>query len=663
MILAMLIRMLRLSERLGRLVVLGLAWAGQQFSTWLWESRRWFGDRLSDPLLPTDSARTESQVSSLSGLVVALLLAVVGLIFWSTNPQAQTSPVVRFLAIGPTPSPATPTPPQPSAVEVSGTTFLGMGGTVVFSMFSGAQRDLYALTTGQSAPVRLTASLADDRDPAWSPDGQRIAFASRRDGNWEIYILDVLSGAVTRLTYDLAFEAAPSWSPDGQWLAYEGYYDGNLDIYLIRADGSEGPLPVTRNPGPDFAPAWGPGGRELAYVSVRRGSQDIYLISLDDPDEQKAINLTNTPDIDETHPAWSPDGKLIAYSSRENGILLVSAVPLPSTNLPAAVVGQGTDPAWSPDGSGLIFVAPRADGSLLLTGKLATWETSSRAFALQAPAAGPSWSGAILPTTLRGTLAEAMEAPIVPAFEETLIVEPQPGEEAPYRLVNLQPLGVTAESPYLSDRVDASFSALRAHISRAAGWDFLGQMDSVLWDLERRVEPGQDYQNWHKAGRAFDILQAYNFSNPAQIELVPEPTEADLFWRLYVRCAIQDGSLGEPLRSRPWDFAARTSGDVEAYENGGRFKDSIPPGYYVDFTEIAQLYGWQPVAAGISWRSNWPAVLYWQYEKRDGLDWWKAMLELYPQAVLEEALGMSATDAPSQAGAPAPPEPTPAVGN
>ncbi|NIV33541.1 MAG: hypothetical protein GWN58_30065, partial [Anaerolineae bacterium] len=51
--------------------------------------------------------------------------------------------------------------------------------------------DLYALSIGQDQPVRLTNHVADDRDPAWSPDGDRLAFASHRDGNWEIYVLDV----------------------------------------------------------------------------------------------------------------------------------------------------------------------------------------------------------------------------------------------------------------------------------------------------------------------------------------------------------------------------------------------------------------------------------------------------------------------------------------
>ncbi len=644
----MLARLFRLLDRLGGLVAKIAIWLGRHLDQSLHGVSLWVSERSEGYAILTDSARIESQVRLLSGLAVILLASVALLIFWATTPQALNSPATRLpplAADNAAPEPAEVNGPPAQQTPASAGEFLDTGGTLIFSMYVGSQSDLFALTAGQDRLVRLTDSPADERDPAWSPDGQRVAFASRRDGNWEIYILNMVTGEISRVTYDLAYEASPSWSPDGQWIAYEAYYEGNLDVYIIRADGSEGPYPLTRQPGPDFSPAWTtatePFGREIAYVSNRDGYQDIYLISLDDPSEERAVNLTRSLEIDEDEPAWGPNGTLLAYTTVENGIPLVHVIERTSEGWKTPlVVSQGHSPAWSPDGRSLVFLAERSmGGSLLLTSQLNTWQTSLRAFSVPSVASGPVWSIAPLPAIPRGTLAFAATAPLPSPFEEPLVIEPQQDGQAPYRLVDLRALGVIAESPFLSDRVDGSFTALREYVDQIAGWDFLGQLDEVYWDLRRRTEPGQDYHSWHKAGRAFDVVQTYAQGSPAQIELIPYQVGPDTYWRLYVRCAIQDGTLGEPLRHAPWDFTARFSGDVDAYEAGGRFKDSVPSGYYIDFTQAAQLFGWMPVSSDSSWRYNWPGILYWQYEKRDGLDWWNAMREIYPEDTLREVFG------------------------
>lgn len=639
----MLLRLLRLMNRLGRLAARGTAWLGDYAAFWLDDALYGVRMRFSTP---AGSERLEvgqpgeGQVSSLSGLVVILLLAVLIILLWSTTPQnEQAGGIIRLFAPGATPQPVAQAD-LPAEIANSGTPapLAQPDGTVAFSMVVGAQQDLFALRAGDSSPVRLTDHPADDRDPAWGPDGRRLAFASHRDGNWELYVLDVVTGETVRLTHDLAFEAAPSWSPDGIWLAYEAYYGGQLDIYLIKSDGSEGPYPVTNSPAPEYSPAWtpDPAGRELAYVSLRDGNQDIFLLSLDDPSEAQAVNVTNTPSVDETTPAWSPDGGRLAYAAAESGTSLVYVADVSTIPVVPALVGQGHSPAWSPADGGLFFLSDRQANSLLMSGQINAWETSVEALALPAHAFSPVWTSANLPAQLPASLTSLAPMSPAPLVEEEIAAPA--GLQEPRNLVNLGARGVITDSPYLSDQVDDSFRALREHVRQAAGWDFLARLDSVFWeDITRPSEPGQEYRNWHKAGRAFDIFQDYNLADPSQIELVPERIGPNLYWRLYVRCAVQDGSLGEPLRHHPWDFAARLGEDVEAYENGGRLKPSIPSGYYVDFTEIAALYGWQRIPSDSSWRYNWPGILYWQYEKRDGLDWWTAMLEVYSPETLEAA--------------------------
>jgi Tol biopolymer transport system component len=230
---------------------------------------------------------------------------------------------------------------------------------------------------GESGPIRLTNSPADERDPAWSPDGRLLAFASNQEGNWELYILTMDTGAITRLTYSQGFEGAPTWSPDGAWIAYEGYYTDteDLDIYLISSDpgraAEEGSIRATFTPGPNRSPVAGE-GRYLAFSSWRTGSQDIYLLSLDaDGGDALAVNLTNTPAINENYPAWSHDGSRIAFSAIVNGVEGVYVTPAfqqPSGT--PTLIGRGKMPAWAPNDGSLIYALDYGS-QRLIAGQLA----------------------------------------------------------------------------------------------------------------------------------------------------------------------------------------------------------------------------------------------------------------------------------------------------
>ena len=78
---------------------------------------------------------------------------------------------------------------------------------------------------------------ADDGSPAWSPDGQKIMFSSKRDGNSEIYTMDTDGKNQHRLTDNSALDTSPAWSPDGQKIAFVSDRDGNCEIYVMDADG------------------------------------------------------------------------------------------------------------------------------------------------------------------------------------------------------------------------------------------------------------------------------------------------------------------------------------------------------------------------------------------------------------------------------------------
>ncbi len=591
-----------------------------------------------------DPLRVQNRV--LSSLVVIFLVALIGVVIWATSrPVTATNNTPGVLNFNvqdnqPTaPAEALNEQPlsQPTAVPTAteAPAVLQIGGTIAYTVRDAdqAHTDIWVLPIGSRTPIRVTNSPEDDRDPAWSPDGRRLAYASRReDSNWDIYILEMTTSTLQpiRMTFNLAFEGKPTWSPDGQFIAYEAYQrDTHLDIFVMRADGLE---PPQRLPGSsdtaDFAPAWSPGeGRQIAFVSWRDGSKDIFVLNLD---TGETVNITNTPNRHEDYPSWSPDGRYLAFSATEAGVDTIFIKDMQNPSLPAQAFRQGREPAWSPDGNSLLFAVDTADGTYLVIAPFTDVGITTEVIQVPPGARNPTWTvESVAPAVINA-------GGLPPASTQSLYVEqvsPAVGDP-PYRLdviLNVTGLG----DAVLSERVNDSFNALRTRANDIIGWDFLGDLTDAFWVLDRRVQPGEPFESWHKAGRAI----AFNRNQggfPENYEVVREDRGLDTYWRVFVRVAedAQNGQLGEPLREMPWDFAAATRGDLEAYRQGGRLRATMPAGYYIDLTELASAYGWERLPAGSEWRNNFNARNYWTLQKREGLTLYQALRELYPESQL-----------------------------
>lgn len=75
-------------------------------------------------------------------------------------------------------------------------------------------------------------------DPSWSPEGDKVAFSSNKDGDYEVYIVNIKTGEVERLTNNDKQDIGPSWSSDGQSIVFSSDRDGNWEIYSLQADGT-----------------------------------------------------------------------------------------------------------------------------------------------------------------------------------------------------------------------------------------------------------------------------------------------------------------------------------------------------------------------------------------------------------------------------------------
>lgn len=197
---------------------------------------------------------------------------------------------------------------------------------ILLAQTVGGERDLYLLQPGQSQPLNLTAGPGDDLQPAWSPDGQKIAFSSGRSGNLDIYVMSQNVGAALPLTTSRGYDEWPVWSPDGQRIAFVSDRDGNVEIYVMNSDGSNQQR-LTDNPADDWPAAWSPDGRRLVFASNRDGNWNLYVL---DSTGDNISRLTNDPG-DEREPVWSPDGRIITFAANSNGNWDIYSLPAPGS--------------------------------------------------------------------------------------------------------------------------------------------------------------------------------------------------------------------------------------------------------------------------------------------------------------------------------------------
>jgi eukaryotic-like serine/threonine-protein kinase len=287
------------------------------------------------------------------------------------------------------------------------------GKSLVYASYASGNWDIYFQRVGGKTAINLTKdSAADDTQPAFSPDGERIAFRSEREGGG-IFVMGATGESVKRLT-DSGFN--PAWAPDGQEIAFadEGIVEnpnilhnpssriwavsvttgekrlvtkansmqpnwsprglriaywgrpipaGQRDIWTIPAGGGE-PVEVIKDPATDWNPVWSPDGKYLYFASDRGGSMNLWRVPIEE-NTGKVLGppeAVTTPSPYSAHLSFSRDGKRIAYAQivRSANLQQVGFDPRreKATGQPIRIT-QGSrhanTPALSPDGEWLAF--------------------------------------------------------------------------------------------------------------------------------------------------------------------------------------------------------------------------------------------------------------------------------------------------------------------
>jgi Tol biopolymer transport system component/tRNA A-37 threonylcarbamoyl transferase component Bud32 len=212
---------------------------------------------------------------------------------------------------------------------------------------------------------QVTRADALQRQPALSPDGGRIAYASNESGSFDIYVIGVRGGDPLPLTNGASNEYSPTWFPDGSSVAFVSDERGEENIWKIGQFGGSPTLLLGNASYPDISPD----GKLIAFSRAAPGGEArIGVASLSAP--ESVTMLTGKGDGLWWHiePAWSPDGTKICYSARHN----LWVVPSRGGKARRLTTDEQLDcePTWSPDGHHVYFASYRE-------GTLALWRVSA----------------------------------------------------------------------------------------------------------------------------------------------------------------------------------------------------------------------------------------------------------------------------------------------
>ena len=239
-------------------------------------------------------------------------------------------------------------------------------------------------------------TLGSNEDPAWSPDGTRIAFVSNRAGPFDVYVMNADGSGQTRLTFEVVDAHHPAWSPDGTRIAFDGN-NPSQDIVVVNANGS-GRHIVAGGDNIQNGPAWTADGARIVFRDFSQGT-GLSSVAADGTGRAPLIADAAQPDV-------SPDGARVAFV--RGGQVWTAGIDgagaAPSTTL------GGAAPAFSPDGALIVY---------------SRFETSH--FELFTVAPG---GGAQINETLTGMSVQNLDAdwqPIAPAPDVAALSRPVAG--------------------------------------------------------------------------------------------------------------------------------------------------------------------------------------------------------------------------------------------
>lgn len=240
--------------------------------------------------------------------------------------------------------------------------------------------------------IQMTAHNNLCLSPAWSYDGQWLAYVSYHKGKPDIYIKNLTKQSSSVINYK-GMNISPEWMPNKLNLLAVLSFSGIQEIYLLTIKG-EIIKKLSNSWGINVSPKVSPDGNSIVFTSDRAGTPQIYIKDLR-TGEVRRLTFQGRYN---TSPSWSPDGNRIVYAGIEKnqsnlfvikvGVGAGSGVPIQLTRNQ----GNNEDPAWSPDGSLIAFSSNREGQGYKIYVMTAAGTDQRRLFSMQGEQTQPAWS-------------------------------------------------------------------------------------------------------------------------------------------------------------------------------------------------------------------------------------------------------------------------------
>lgn len=217
------------------------------------------------------------------------------------------------------------------------------GNRLAYVSFEGKRPQIYIQSLATGARLPFSELSRNFTAPAFDPSGTRLAFAGSSSGYTKIFIGSAEGGGFNQITYGHFNDTEPEWSQDGRWIYFTSDRGGSPQIYRMRPDGS-GAERVTFEGNYNVSPSLSPDGKNLALIHRENGIDTVAVLNL----MSRQLTIIDDSSNNES-PSMAPNGQMVIYARRSGrGVLAASAIDGSAQQLLRDALGDVREPAWGP---------------------------------------------------------------------------------------------------------------------------------------------------------------------------------------------------------------------------------------------------------------------------------------------------------------------------